>query len=129
MLEDELDANLYYLKHESRKNTNSRNVYCSKQIRTSYGKEKIQVPRDCEASFNPMLIAKRKSMVEGLENVIVLLYAKGMSISDIEDQIREVYGFAVSELLLSSKNKRVIKSAGKTALNNSIASLFKSKPP
>ena len=129
MLEDELDANLYYLKHESRKNTNSRNVYCSKQIRTSYGKEKIQVPRDREASFNPMLIAKRKSMVEGLENVIVLLYAKGMSISDIEDQIREVYGFAVSELLLSSKNKRVIKSAGKTALNNSIASLFKSKPP
>ena len=101
MLEGELDAHLDYLKHESQKDTNSRNGYSSKQIKTSYGKEKIQVPQDREASFNPMLIPKRKSMVDGIESVIVSLYAKGMSVSDIEEQIREVYGFDVSESTIS----------------------------
>ncbi|EKB05737.1 Transposase and inactivated derivatives [Myroides odoratus] len=48
-----------------------------------------------------MIIPKRKSMVEGLENVIVSLYAKGMSVSDIEEQIREVYNFDVSQSTIS----------------------------
>ncbi len=48
-----------------------------------------------------MLIPKRKSIVEGLENVIVSLYAKGMSVSDIEEQIREVYNFDVSQSTIS----------------------------
>lgn len=101
MLEGELDAHLDYSKHDPRKDSNSRNGYSTKQIKTSYGEEKIQVPRDREASFNPMLIPKRKSMVEGIENVIVSLYAKGMSVSDIEEQIREVYNFDVSESTIS----------------------------
>ena len=84
MLEGELDAHLDYDKYDLRKQENARNGYSSKKIKTSYGEEEIKVPRDRDASFNPMLIPKRKSMVEGLENVIVSLYAKGMSVSDIE---------------------------------------------
>ena len=101
MLNGELDAHLEYQKHEPRKESNARNGYSSKRIKTSYGEEEIQVPRDRDASFNPMLIPKRKSMVEGIENVIVSLYAKGMSVSDIEQQIREVYNFDVSESTIS----------------------------
>ncbi len=97
MLEDDLNAHLDYSKHEIRKDTNSGKGYSSKQIKTSYGEEKIQVPRDRESSFNPMLIPKRKCMVEGIENVIISLYAKGMSVSDIEEQIREVYNFDILE--------------------------------
>ena len=48
-----------------------------------------------------MIIPKRKSMIEGLENVIVSLYAKGMSVSDIEEQIREVYVFDVYPATIS----------------------------
>jgi len=48
-----------------------------------------------------MIIPKRKSMIEGLENVIVSLYAKGISVSDIEEQIREVYDFDVSPATIS----------------------------
>ena len=48
-----------------------------------------------------MLIPKRQSMVDGLENVIVSLYAKGMTVSDIEEQIREVYNFDVSTSTIS----------------------------
>ena len=65
MLEGELDAHLDYNKHELRKEENTRNGYSTKKIKTSYGEEEIKVPRDRDASFNPMLIPKRKSMVEG----------------------------------------------------------------
>ncbi len=53
MLEGELDAHLDYKKHDSRKETNTRNGYPSKTIKTSYGQDEIQVPRDRDASFNP----------------------------------------------------------------------------
>lgn len=101
MLEGELDAHLDYDKHSHRKEDNSRNGYSTKTIKTSYGNDQIKVPRDRDASYNPMIIPKRKSMVEGLENVIVSLYAKGVSVSDIEEQIREVYDFDVSPATIS----------------------------
>jgi putative transposase len=101
ILEGELDAHLGYEKHEKTPDNNARNGYSSKKIKTSYGQSQIQVPRDRDASFNPMLIPKRQSMVDGLENVIVSLYAKGMTVSDIEEQIREVYNFQVSTSTIS----------------------------
>lgn len=101
ILEGELDAHLGYEKHEKTPDANARNGYSSKKIKTSYGQSQIQVPRDRDASFNPMLIPKRQSMADGLENVIVSLYAKGMTVSDIEEQIREVYNFQVSTSTIS----------------------------
>ncbi len=96
ILEGELDGHLGYDKNQKSKNSNSRNGYTEKKVHTSYGDSRIQVPRDRDASFNPMLIPKRGNMVDGIENVIVSLYAKGMSNSDIEQQNQEVYGFEVS---------------------------------
>jgi transposase-like protein len=101
MLEGELDSHLGYSKHEKANNSNARNGFTKKKVKTSYGESEIQVPRDREATFNPMLIPKRKSIVDGIENVIVSLYAKGMSNSDIEEQIREVYNFDVSTSTIS----------------------------
>lgn len=101
MLEGELDAHLGYDKHEKSVAANARNGYSGKKIKTSFGESQIQVPRDREASFNPMLIPKRQSMADGLENVIISLYAKGMTVSDIEEQIREVYSFDVSTSTIS----------------------------
>lgn len=101
MLEGELDAHLGYDKHQKAKGSNARNGFSEKKIKTSLGEETIQVPRDREASFNPMIVPKRESMVDGIENVIISLYAKGMSTSDIEEQIREVYGFDVSQSTIS----------------------------
>jgi transposase-like protein len=101
MLEGELDAHLGYDKHEKSVAANARNGYSSKKVKTSFGESQIQVPRDRDASFNPILIPKRQSMVDGLENVIVSLYAKGMTVSDIEEQIREVYNFDLSTSTIS----------------------------
>ena len=100
MLEGELDAHLDYEKHQKSPMQNKRNGHSAKSIKTIFGQSQIKVPRDREASFK-MLIPKRKSMVEGIENVIVSLYAKGMSVSDIEAQIKEVYNFEVSPSTIS----------------------------
>ena len=101
MLEGEFNDHLGYDKHQKSPATNVRNGTTKKTIRTSFGESQIQVPRDRDSSFNPMIVPKRQSMVDGLENVIVSLYAKGMSNSDIEQQIREVYNFDISTSTIS----------------------------
>lgn len=101
ILNGELDAHLGYQKHEKSLSSNARNGFSTKKVKTSYGESEVRVPRDREASFNPMIIPKRQSVVDGIENVTVSLYAKGMSVSDIEEQIREVYNFDVSTSTIS----------------------------
>ena len=54
-----------------------------------------------------MIVPKRESMVEGIEEVIISLYAKGMSVSDIEEQIKDVYKFEVSTATISRITSRV----------------------
>lgn len=107
MLEGELDGHLGYDKHEQSTSVNTRNGYGKKKIKTSYGESQIRVPRDRDASFNPMIVPKRESMVEGIEEVIVSLYAKGMSVADIEEQIKEVYKFDVSTSTISRITSRI----------------------
>jgi transposase-like protein len=107
MLEGELDGHLGYEKNEQSDSKNARNGYGKKKIKTSYGEAEIKVPRDRDASFNPMIVPKRESMVEGIEEVIVSLYAKGMSVSDIEEQIKDVYKFEVSTATISRITSRV----------------------
>ncbi len=101
ILEGELDAHLDYEKHQKRSNTNARNGYTSKKLKTTLGETTIQIPRDRESSFNPMLIKKRQSTADGVENIIISLYAKGMSTSDIEQQIYELYDFNISTATIS----------------------------
>ncbi len=107
LIEGEMDNHLGYNKHERNNASNARNGHSTKTIKTENGKAEIKVPRDRDASFSPALIPKRKSMVEGIENVIVSLYAKGMTVSDIEEQIREVYNFEISTSAISRITDRI----------------------
>ena len=61
-----------------------------KNIKTNLSEAEIKVPRDRESSFNPMIVSKRKSMVDGVENIMILLYAKGMCNDNIKEQKREI---------------------------------------
>ena len=101
MLEGEFNDHLGYNKHQKSISDNVRNGTTQKTIRSSLGESQIEVPRDRKGSFNPMIVPKRKNIVDGLENVIISLYAKGMSNSDIEQQIREVYNFDISTSAIS----------------------------
>jgi putative transposase len=107
MLEGELDGHLDYQKHEKSTSGNTRNGYSEKKIKSSYGEDTIKVPRDRNGSFNPIIVPKRRNIVDGIENVIVSLYAKGMSNSDIEEQISEVYNFDVSTTTISRITDRI----------------------
>ena len=101
MLDAELDAHLDNEKHEKTKGGNYRNGHGAKKIKSSFGEAEIRVPRDREGSFEPALVPKRHNIIEGLENIIISFYAKGMSVSDIEEQIREMYDFEVSTSTIS----------------------------
>lgn len=93
MLDAELDAHLDNEKHNKTASRYYRNGRGTIKIKTSFGENKIKVPRDRDSSFNPVLFPKIGNRAEGIENVIISFYAKGMSVSDIEEQIKEVYYF------------------------------------
>ena len=101
MLNAELDAHLDNEKHQKTIDGNYRNGHNTKKIRTSFGEEQIKVPRDRQGSFEPVTVPKRHNIIEGLENIIISLYAKGMSVSDIEEQIKDLYDFDVSTSTIS----------------------------
>lgn len=109
MLEGELDGHLGYAKHspEGINSGNSRNGKTSKKIRTKRGELDIEVPRDRNGTFNPVVVPKRSRFVEGIEEVIISLYARGMSVRDIEVQIRELYNVNVSDATISNVTSRV----------------------
>jgi len=102
MLQGEIEAHLGYSKNQKRLVPgNSRNGYGKKTIKTSQGEFDIAVPRDRNAEFEPQIVPKRSTLSEGIESLIVSLYAKGMSNSDIEAQLNELYGFNVSTSTIS----------------------------
>lgn len=102
MLQEEIEAHLGYSKNQKRLNpSNSRNGYGKKTIKTAQGEFDISVPRDRNAEFEPQIVPKRSTLSEGIESLIVSLYAKGMSNSDIEAQLNELYGFNVSTSTIS----------------------------
>lgn len=107
MLEGELDHHLGYDKHAKSDQSNARNGYGNKKIKTDFGETRIDVPRDREGSFEPVIVPKRKSMAEGVESLVVSLYAKGMSNADIEEQLLEMYDFRLSTSAISRITARV----------------------
>lgn len=107
ILEGEIDAHLKYAKHAKSDNSNYRNGKSTKKVKTTYGETQIEVPRDRNGSFQPQLIPKRSRIVKGIESIIISLYAKGMSNSDIEEQIKELYDFNISTSTISKITDKI----------------------
>ena len=107
MLEGEIDAHLDYAKNARSKNPNNRNGLSKKRIKTSYGESEIVVPRDRDGSFEPQIVPKRSRLAKGIESMVISLYAKGMSNSDIEEQILELYDFRISTSTISKITDKI----------------------
>ena len=102
MLQGELESHLGYKKNALRPSKeNARNGYTSKRLKSEHGELQINVPRDRAGDFEPQLVPKRSGITQGIENLVISLYAKGMSNSDIEDELREIYGFNLSTSTIS----------------------------
>ena len=100
-LKAEMDEHLGYSKYGRGETENSRNGVGKKSLITEGGVLELEVPRDRNAEFSPVLVPKRQTRIDGLDQKILSLYAKGMSISDIKMQIQELYGAEISESLIS----------------------------
>ena len=96
-----MEHHLWYDKYARSDSENMRNGKSSKTLITGNGPMEITIPRDRNAEFEPALIPKRQTRINGLDQKILSLYAKGMSLSDIKIQIQELYGAEVSESLIS----------------------------
>jgi len=100
-LEAEMKEHLGYDKYARSESNNARNGIISKQVLTEDGAIEIEVPRDRSGEFSPINVPKRQSRIEGLDQKVLSLYAKGMSLSDIKIQLKELYGTEISESLIS----------------------------
>ena len=104
-LDGELDDELGYTKYDYRnkEGNNSRNGYPKKTLKTSFGETEIKVPRDRDGEFEPQLVKKNQTTLTGdIEEKIISMYAKGMTTSDIEAHIRDIYGLECSDTTIST---------------------------
>ena len=107
-LKAEMDEHLGYSKYGRTETENSRNGVGKKSLITEGGVLELEVPRDRNAEFAPILVPKRQTRIDGLDQKILSLYAKGMSLSDIKIQIQELYGAEISESLISRVTDNVM---------------------
>lgn len=110
VLESEMTEHLGYEKHdpEGRGTGNSRNGSNSKTLKTESGQVEISTPRDREGSFEPQFIKKRQTRLAGLDDKIIALYARGMTVRDIQGHLEELYGVQVSPDLISRATSAVL---------------------
>jgi putative transposase len=86
---------------------NRRNGTGSKTLKTEDGEITIEIPRDRDGSFDPLLVKKHQRRLEGFDDKVIALYARGLSMKDIQGYLREIYGTDVSPELISTVTEAV----------------------
>lgn len=87
---------------------NSRNGYSSKTVLTGDDELELAVPRDRNGTFEPLIVPKGERRLDGFDDRIVSLYARGMTVREIRDHLQELYGVAVSPDLISRVTDAVL---------------------
>src|SRR5207344_859932 len=102
-LGEELTEHLGYEKHDpaGRGSGNSRNGVTGKTLLTEIGGIDLEVPRDRAGSFEPQIVRKGQTRLEGFNQRIIALYARGLTTRDIRAHLREIYDVDVSADLIS----------------------------
>lgn len=108
MLEAEMNEHLGYDKYERSEENNYRNGSKPKTVRSNYGEFEIDVPQDRNSSFEPVIVPKRKKDISGIEDKIIAMYAKGMTTTQISEMIEELYGFEISEGMVSDITDKLL---------------------
>jgi putative transposase len=113
-LEAELEDHLGYPKHavEGRDKGNSRNGVRSKTVLTEVGEVEIEVPRDRDGSFDPQIVKKRQRRLQGVDELVISLTAKGLTTGEISAHLQDVYGAEVSKDTISRITDAVVEELG-----------------
>ena len=110
-LEEEMNAELGYSKYDWKNKTtdNSRNGHSKKSVKSQFGKLDLKIPRDANGCFEPVIVKKHERTMSGdLEDLIISLFACGMSNRDIEAQMLKVYGVEVSAEMVSRITDKIL---------------------
>ena len=109
-LEGELDEHLGYAKHDpaGRSTSNSRNGKRSKTVVTEVGPVELDVPRDRDGTFDPKIVRKRQRRLDGVDELVLSLTAKGLTTGEVSAHLAEVYGAEVSRDTISNITDRVL---------------------
>ena len=111
LYQGELEEELGYTKYDYRNkdSNNSRNGYSSKKLKSSAGEIEVNVPRDRNGEYEPQVIKKHQNTIgQDLEAKIISMYAKGMTTSDIESHIEEIYGYQVSDSSITRITDKIL---------------------
>ena len=110
-LDAELDEELGYSRYDykNKDTDNSRNGHSSKTLKTSFGEVDIDIPRDRKGEFAPVILKKNQTSIsQDIEEKILSMYAKGMTTSDIETHIRDIYGLQISDTTISRITDKIL---------------------
>lgn len=108
MMEAEMDNHLRYEKSQRSDSDDYRNGYKEKQVNSSYGSMKIEVPQDRKSTFEPQIVKKRQKDISDIDKKIISMYAKGMTTRQISDTIEDIYGFETSEGFISDVTDKIL---------------------
>lgn len=108
MLETEMDDHLGYDRYERSGEPNYRNGTKSKTVRSKYGEFQVDVPQDRQSSFEPQVLPKRQKDISSIDDKIISMYAKGMTTRQISETIEDIYGFEVSEGMVSDITDKLL---------------------
>jgi len=92
---------------------NHRNGYSKKTVITDTSQVELEIPRDRRGTFEPQLIAKYQRRFPGFDDKIISMYARGMSVRDIQAHLRELYGIEASPQLISTVTDAVLEEVGR----------------
>lgn len=110
MLEAEMEEHLGYApySYKGHNSGNSRNGKTTRHVKTSHGEMQLTAPRDRRSTFEPVILPKGKRMIDEIEDAVTGLYARGMSTSDISEQVHEIYGIEISSGTVSNITNRLL---------------------
>ena len=116
ILEAEMDEHLGRDKYQRQSNIepgerNYRNGYSQKNLRSSFGDVDLDIPRDRKSEFEPQIVKKYETVCNELDKKIISLYAKGMTTSDIQAEIEDLYVITISPSMVSKITDKVIATA------------------
>lgn len=112
-LQAEMAQHLGHAKNDSVANAtgNTRNGKSVKTLKGEFGELPIEIPRDRHGSFEPQIIPKHQTRWDGFDQKILSLYARGMTVREIQSHLEEMYGAEVSPTLISSVTEAVMEDA------------------
>ena len=110
MLEAELENELGYSRYnyQEKDTDNSRNGHSKKKVRSDYGELDLQIPRDRNSEFDPVVVPKNQRDISGIEDQIISMYAKGMTVRDIQEHLKNIYGMDASPTLISNITDKLL---------------------